>query len=135
MGFENKNVRDDSVAFIGRIQTAGAIILIVLGIVLVAIVDNDNYSTDARMGSGMLFGLLVVQAIIIFISGTLEMQYPFKGCWNLCMVASGLMAFSDILLILSKYGLATVCLILGYVLGIFGIGIGKSICSDDEPNK
>ncbi len=129
---DNKNNIDNTVATIGKVQILLAVLMVFAGIVFIVATDNDTYSTTARSGSVMFFGLILVQAIIMFLSGTLEINYPIKGCWNLCMISSTLFVLSEIFVITSKFGLYSVCNILGFVLGIIGIGYGKSQCPSND---
>ena len=129
---EDKNNLNNTVAIIGKVQITLAILVVVSGIVFIAVTDNDTYSTTARSGSTMFFGFIVVKAIIMFMSGILEINYPIKGCWNLCMISCALFVLGNVLVIASKFGLYSVCNILGFVLGIIGIGYGKSQCQSND---
>lgn len=129
---DNKNNIDNTVAIIGKVQILLAVLMVFAGIVFILATDNDTFSTTARTGSVMFFGLILVQAIIMFLSGTLEINYPIKGSWNLCMISSALFVLSEIFIITSKFGLYSVCNILGFLLGIVGIGYGKSRSSSND---
>ncbi len=122
----NNQSGNNKVFYIGLAECILAIIILIVGIFLVGVAFEDDYSGHAQSGSFILFFLFLWESLLLGVSGFMTMKE--KGNCELSITGNLIMLFGD-LFWTSKIWLFVICLIIGSVIGMLGlvVGLGTSL--------
>ena len=119
----DKPTPSPTVALIGKVQIAVAIIIVVAAIMLSDYSQNE-FSSAARTGASWFLVFAIFESLFMIVSGYFEVTKPYEGLWGMSMLSSVLFVIADICIFASSMAGFTVLFIFGIFLGLFGLGIG-----------